>query len=116
MEETNQDVLYVRPFFPLYLPYSACIPLIPRPLKSIVLLTVPVTPWMCNHTNCVLLTVGPIVEAFGTDRILYASSGSTNAGDWYELAREVVAELGVEQEAVDAIFGGNANGVFVQSA
>lgn len=56
--------------------------------------------------------MGPIVEAFGTDRILYASSGSANPGDWYELAREVVAELGLEQEAVDAIFSGNANGVF----
>jgi predicted metal-dependent TIM-barrel fold hydrolase len=60
--------------------------------------------------------VGPILEAFGTDRILYASSGSVNPGDWYELAREVVAELGVEQEAVDAVFCGNASGLFGPSA
>ena len=67
---------------------------------------------MKQTTNGKSLPVGPIVEAFGTDRILYASSGSVNPGEWYELAREVVAELGVDQEAVDAIFGGNANGVF----
>jgi hypothetical protein len=58
--------------------------------------------------------VGPIVEAFGTDRILYGSSDTANPGDWYELAREVVAELCLEQEAVDAIFSGNANGVYGQ--
>ena len=69
-----------------------------------------------HSTNDEPLTVGPIVEAFGTDRILYASSGCENPADWYELAREVVAELGVEQEAVDAIFGANANGVFGQGA
>ena len=70
-----------------------------------------------NHdTNDCYLPVGPIVEAFGTDRILYASSGSANPGDWYELAREVVAELGLEQEAVDAIFSGNANTVFGPAA
>ena len=63
-------------------------------------------------TNGISLPVGPIVEAFGTDRILYASSGCVNPGEWYEIAREVVAELGLEQEAVDAIFGGNANVVF----
>jgi len=65
-----------------------------------------------QHINGKSVPVGPIVEAFGTDRILYASSGSANPGNWYEMAREIVAELGVEQEAVDAIFGGNANGVF----
>ena len=59
--------------------------------------------------------MGPVVEAFGTDRILYAS-GAANPGDWYELAREVVSELGLEQEAVDAVFGGNANGVFGPAA
>lgn len=69
-----------------------------------------------HNTDDENLPVGPIVEAFGTDRILYASSGSENPGGWYELAREVVAELGVEQEAVDAIFGGNANGVFAPGA
>ena len=63
-----------------------------------------------------LITVGPIVEAFGTDRILYASSGVANPGDWYELARESVAELNLEQGAVDAIFGGNVNSVFGQGA
>ena len=71
---------------------------------------------MMQTTNGKSLPVGPIVEAFGTDRILYASSGSVNPGDWYEIAREVVAELGLEQDAVDAIFGSNANGVFSPGA
>ena len=71
---------------------------------------------MKQATNGTYLPVGPIVEAFGTDRILYASSGCVNPGEWYEMAREVVAELGLEQDAVDAIFGGNANVVFGPSA
>jgi len=58
--------------------------------------------------------LGPALEAFGYERIIYGSSpspashASSNAGDWYELARESFAELGVEQEGIDAIFYGNA--------
>lgn len=33
-------------------------------------------------------------------------------GDWYELARESFAELGIEQEGIDAIFYENAKQVY----
>ncbi len=62
--------------------------------------------------------VGPVVEAFGHERIIFGSSPSpgthypSHVGDWYEIAREAVAELGVEQEDVDAIFYGNAKRVY----
>ena len=57
--------------------------------------------------------VGPAIEAFGFQRVLFGSSpaaplsGSSpasSAGDWYELARESFAELGVEQEIVNTPF------------
>ncbi|KAI0268659.1 hypothetical protein BC834DRAFT_968117 [Gloeopeniophorella convolvens] len=59
--------------------------------------------------------VGPAVEAFGFERIIFGSAPSvtsqapSSAGDWYEIARESFAELGVDQEGVDAVFGGNAS-------
>ncbi|KAJ7647231.1 hypothetical protein FB45DRAFT_892819 [Roridomyces roridus] len=62
--------------------------------------------------------LGPVVEAFGYQRILFGSSPSpasqspSQAGDWYEIARESLAELGVEQEFVDAVFSGNAKRVY----
>ncbi|KZT08501.1 uncharacterized protein LAESUDRAFT_697428 [Laetiporus sulphureus 93-53] len=62
--------------------------------------------------------ISPAVEAFGFQRILFGSSPSrasevsSNASDWYELARESFAELGVEQEAVDAVFCTNAKAVY----
>ncbi|KZW00304.1 hypothetical protein EXIGLDRAFT_745760 [Exidia glandulosa HHB12029] len=58
--------------------------------------------------------LGQGVEAFGWQRIVYASAGAegSNVGDWYALARESLAELGVEQEAVDGVFGLNAQGVY----
>jgi len=62
--------------------------------------------------------LGPIIEAFGFSRIIFASSSSSAAEhpsapeNWYELAREAVAELGIDQEGVDAIFGGNAQSVY----
>ncbi|KAF4598519.1 Amidohydrolase-related domain-containing protein [Pleurotus pulmonarius] len=62
--------------------------------------------------------LSPVVEAFGYERIVFGSSPSasspspSNAGDWYELARESLAELGVEQEAVDAVFALNARKVY----
>lgn len=63
--------------------------------------------------------MGPAVEAFGFQRILFGSAPSATAhtmssvSDWYEIARESFAELGVEQEDVDAVFGGNAERVYV---
>lgn len=60
--------------------------------------------------------VGQGVEAFGFERIVYASGPSEvdaiDAGDWYALARESLAELGMEQEAVDGIFATNAQRVY----
>jgi len=62
--------------------------------------------------------VAPALEAFGYQRIIFGSSSSvssqeeSSAGDWYELARESFAELGLEQEGVDAIFYENAKGVY----
>ncbi|KAG9097725.1 hypothetical protein FS749_005658 [Ceratobasidium sp. UAMH 11750] len=62
--------------------------------------------------------LGPAIEAFGYSRILFGSSPSTsstassNAGDWYQIAKESVAELGVDQEGIDAVFGTNAKAVY----
>ncbi|TFK23179.1 hypothetical protein FA15DRAFT_594803 [Coprinopsis marcescibilis] len=62
--------------------------------------------------------LGPVLEAFGYQRIIFGSSPSTssagpsNAGDWYEIARESLAELVAEQEFVDAVFYGNALTVY----
>lgn len=58
------------------------------------------------------------MEAFGYQRILFgtspslSSSAPSNAGDWYELARESFAELGLEQEDIDAVFSNNAKHVY----
>ncbi|KAH9054186.1 hypothetical protein EDB87DRAFT_1647814 [Lactarius vividus] len=65
--------------------------------------------------------LGPAVEAFGFERIIFGSAPSpishapSNASDWYEIARESFAELGVEQESVDAVFCGNAKRVYAAS-
>ena len=62
--------------------------------------------------------VGPALEAFGDQRIIFGTSPSPESdaksavGDWYELVKESLAELGIEQEGVDAIFGGNAKKVY----
>lgn len=62
--------------------------------------------------------VGPALEAFGDQRIIFGSSPSPESyaksavGDWYELVKESLAELGIEQEGVDGIFGGNARKVY----
>ena len=46
-------------------------------------------------------SVSPAVETFGFERIIFGSAPSpvsraqSNAGDWYEIAREAFAELGV---------------------
>jgi hypothetical protein len=58
--------------------------------------------------------VGPAFEAFGEERIIFGSArvpgshAASTASDWYELARESIAELGVEQQTIDAIFSKNA--------
>jgi len=63
----------------------------------------------------VKMYLGPAVEAFGDSRIIFGSSplgpeleSCISPGDWYTLARESVAELGVEAEGIEAIFSGNA--------
>ncbi|OCH88275.1 hypothetical protein OBBRIDRAFT_96672 [Obba rivulosa] len=62
--------------------------------------------------------ISPVVEAFGFQRVIFGSSpspssrASSRAGDWYELARESFAELGVEQEGIDAVFCTNAQTVY----
>jgi hypothetical protein len=64
--------------------------------------------------------LGPMLEAFGYSRIIFGSApspssdASSNAGDWYEIARECLAELGVEQEAIVAVFFGNAKKVYAR--
>jgi len=62
--------------------------------------------------------LGPVVEAFGYERIIFGSSHSSastaqsSAGDWYEIARESFAELGIDQEAVNNVFFNNAKRVY----
>jgi len=61
---------------------------------------------------------GPALDAFGFARIIFGTSPSpsstapSTAHDWYVLVREVVAELAVDQDGVDAIFGGTAASVY----
>jgi len=62
--------------------------------------------------------LGPVIEAFGYERIIFGTSPSpgsrhqSHVGDWYEIAREALAELGVEQTYVDGIIYGNAKRVY----
>jgi len=62
--------------------------------------------------------VAPVIEAFGSERIIFGSSPSSssrtrsNAGNWYEIARESLAETGIEQAFVDNIFYANAARVY----
>ena len=62
--------------------------------------------------------VGPVMEAFGYQRIIFGSSpsssskGPSNVADWYEISRESLTELGIEQDFVDAVFYGNAEKVY----
>ncbi|KDQ53593.1 hypothetical protein JAAARDRAFT_39282 [Jaapia argillacea MUCL 33604] len=65
----------------------------------------------------VKMYLGHAVEAFGTDRIIFGSSPSdsttpSGVSEWYELARESLTELGIDQEGIDAVFGGNALKVY----
>jgi predicted TIM-barrel fold metal-dependent hydrolase len=67
------------------------------------------------YTSLKRTVVGPAVEAFGFQRIIYGSSSSVpgnNSDDWYEIAQESLAELGVEQDGLDAVFGTNASLVY----
>ena len=58
------------------------------------------------------------MEAFGYERIIFGSSPSSSSrshahvGNWYDIARESLAELGIEQASVDAVFFGNAQKVY----
>jgi len=58
------------------------------------------------------------MEAFGYQRIIFGSSpssssrGLSNVGDWYEIARESLAELGIEQDFIEGVFYGNAANVY----
>ncbi|KJA29032.1 hypothetical protein HYPSUDRAFT_128758 [Hypholoma sublateritium FD-334 SS-4] len=62
--------------------------------------------------------LGPVMEAFGYQRIIFGSSpsssskGPSNVADWYEISRESLTELGIEQDFVDAVFYGNAEKVY----
>ena len=73
---------------------------------------------MCGLGCLSHVTVSPALEAFGFNRILWGSSpgGSSQTQltipDWYEIARESWAELGVEREFVDAIFYENAQKIY----
>ncbi|KAI6125705.1 hypothetical protein EV401DRAFT_2088010 [Pisolithus croceorrhizus] len=64
------------------------------------------------------LYIGPVLEAFGFERMIFGSSPSL-AGEpfnlpvsWYDLVRESFAELGVEQDAIDNVFMNNAKRVY----
>lgn len=63
--------------------------------------------------------MGPALEAFGYERIIFGSSPSSpsqprplSSSEWFELARESFAELGTEQEDLDVVFSGNARKVY----
>lgn len=66
-------------------------------------------------------SVAPVIEAFGSERIIYGSSPSSsssripsNAGDWYEIARESLVETGIEQVLIDNLFHANADRVYAK--
>lgn len=75
-------------------------------------------PYSPSLLNLYPAAVGPVMEAFGYQRIIFGSSpcptstGSSVASDWYEIARESLAELGVEQDFIEAVFYGNAKKVY----
>ncbi|GJJ06626.1 hypothetical protein Clacol_000820 [Clathrus columnatus] len=67
----------------------------------------------------VKLFLGPVIEAFGFQRIMFGSSTSNptpgvydTPNEWYECARESLAELGVDQESLDAVFETAAKSVY----
>jgi len=62
--------------------------------------------------------LAPVIEAFGSERIIYGSSTSSSArtpakaGDWYEIARESLVETGVDLALIENIFYANADRVY----
>jgi len=62
--------------------------------------------------------LAPVIEAFGSERIIYGSSPSpssrtaSNAADWYQIARESLVETGIEQVLIDNLFYANADRVY----
>lgn len=62
--------------------------------------------------------IGPVLEAYGYERIIFGTSPSfaapslLNPADWYALVRESFAELAVDQDAIDAIFSLNAKRIY----
>jgi len=66
----------------------------------------------------VKMYLGPALDAFGFSRIMFGSSPSPSSAaastphDWFTLVKEVVAELAVDQQGIDAIFGGTAKTVY----
>jgi hypothetical protein len=54
------------------------------------------------------------LKRLGLDVLFFGSAPSpvsraqSNASDWYEIGREAFAELGVDQESVDAMSGSHA--------
>jgi len=48
---------------------------------------------------------------FGSSPSL-SSRTPSNVADWYEISRESLAELGLEQDLIDAVFAGNASNVY----
>jgi len=68
------------------------------------------------------LYIGPVLEAFGFERMIFGSSPSPAVEasalpvSWYDLVRESFAELGVEQDALDNVFMNNAKRVYGRSS
>ncbi|TRM69336.1 hypothetical protein BD626DRAFT_393102 [Schizophyllum amplum] len=56
--------------------------------------------------------LGPVLEAFGDERIMFGSGTSPSPAIWYDIARESLAELAVDQQAIDAVFSSNAKRVY----
>ncbi|KAF8482752.1 hypothetical protein DFH94DRAFT_729402 [Russula ochroleuca] len=129
--------LLTHPFYHSYQSHVATLSLFPRVYLSYIPpvwnATTPPTPISGQDATVaskekkewkrrIKMYVGPAVEAFGFERIIFGSAPSpashsrSNAGDWYEIAREAFAELGVDQESVDAVFGGNAQRIYATSS
>ncbi|KIJ67883.1 hypothetical protein HYDPIDRAFT_173620 [Hydnomerulius pinastri MD-312] len=70
------------------------------------------------------LYIGPVLEAFGFQRIIFGSSPSAfgdspelpESLDWYHLVQESFRELGVNQEDINKVFKENAESVYGSSS
>ncbi|KAL1743510.1 hypothetical protein HDZ31DRAFT_83378 [Schizophyllum fasciatum] len=56
--------------------------------------------------------LGPVLEAFGIERIMFGSGNSPSPALWFDIARESLAELAIDQETIDAVFHGNAKRIY----